>query len=185
MFRVADIDFDVTESILDAYIDDDEDVIVWGVEISARATNSQFARWKPSAKSEALFRTGPADLVRWQNLAGRSAEWGEAEDEKGEPFGILYIFEHDPIYEASVRIGRNSSASLSINWRGKFNPYIDEKYAEGLSITIDEPLVCRGIFCRREPEDACWKALAPFFPRDQFRFTQTEHGVSLLVPAAV
>ncbi len=183
MFRVADIDFDVTESILDAYIDNRDGVIAWGVEISARTINPQFGRWIPCAKSEVLLRTGPEDLARWQDLAGKSVEWSEAEDEDGEPFGMLCIFEHDPIYEGRVRLDRGTPAGLSIRWQGKFDPYIDEKYAEGLPITIDVPLVFRGILFGREPEDEYWKALAPFFPRDQYRFTQTEHGVSLLVPS--
>ncbi len=185
MLQIADIPFELTEASLDAYIDAENDLIAWGIEISGRTTQPGFERWKPTARCETLLSTGPGDLASWHDLAGRSVEWSRAEDEDGEAFATLYLFEHSPIYDATVHLSNGGAGGLMISWAGRFDPHINDDYNEGVSLSVRESVVFCGVWCGRASEEASWRSLEPFFPRDQFAYTQTDHGVSLLVPAEV
>ncbi|WP_152004409.1 hypothetical protein [Desulfoluna spongiiphila] len=104
MFKISDIEFEVKNATLDAYIDSDEKLIKWGVEVSAFTISNEFKRWRPSMKSEVFMATKPNDMKSYLDLSGKSVNWNDKEDEDGEPFGELYVFEHEPLYECNIQL---------------------------------------------------------------------------------
>jgi hypothetical protein len=102
-------------------------------------------------QSEVLLRTGSDELRHCTDLAGRSAGWKAAEDDEGEWHGSIHIFERDPIYDAVVQFDSSSATGISIRWQGILDPNINEEYKTGVPLSIDVPLVFRGILCGRRP----------------------------------
>lgn len=181
MFKISDIKFDIKDAILDAYIDSDKKLIKWGVEINTFATSNEFKRWRPSMKSEVFLSTKPDDMKSYLDLSGKSVRWHDREDEDGESFGELYVFEHEPLYESTIQLTKIKD-SLFFSLSSKCDVYWNEQYSCNLSLKIDTSLEFKGIWCGRKPENECRKLLEPYFSQDQFIYTKTKHGVSLLAP---
>jgi len=181
MFRIADIEFIVEEAVLDAYIDDDEMVMVWGLEVSGAAVEKEFERWKPRAKIECIRSTNPGELGHWTELAGTSKKWAPKYNDDEQEIGLLYVFSHEPIYNSSIQLLADPKG-LAVKWTGVCDIHWNEKYGQGLEFLIDTPVDFLGIWCGREPLATCLPLIQQFFSAAQYQYTQTDDGVSIFLP---
>lgn len=182
VFTISDLEFVLSSAVLDAYIDDDKNEIVWGIQIEADATHDDLVGETVSAKAETLLLTKPGELAHWSELAGRAITWTEPYDEDEEHRALLYLFEHTAIYESKVELFADGLGELAVRWTGQCDLHWKDGYNEGLPFSIETPLTFTKILFGRRPESQCWANLAPFFCRDLFEYKRTEHGVSTLIP---
>lgn len=184
MLRIADLDFKTESVILDAYVDENNMTLKWGLEIKAKTGEGEYSRWAPKASIETFRETKSTDLNHWLDLAGTQVVWNEPYDSNGESYATLYVFEHEPIYNSRIDISRNGN-SLYLKWIGKSNVNWNSKYGHSLNINIEAELFFKGIWFGKKPEFQSRSLLSKFFNPNLFKFVQTEHGVSLFRPNAI
>ena len=181
MFKIEDLYFDIESAILDAFIDEDDMTINWGVEIKAKSGEGKYSRWSPLARSETFLKNKPTQIGHWLDLAGTQVVWNEPYDSEDEPYAMFYVFEHEPIYESNILISRKGK-TLYIKWAGKSDVNWDSKYGKDLKFDIETEIVFKGILFGRESEVNSKSLLLTFFDPNLFEFVQDKHGVSIFRP---
>jgi len=179
MLRIADLEFAVVCCWLEAYCDTDR--MHWDIEVEcARHADRKFHGHEPTL-SLSLFETPPKAFGHWTELAPRALRWVEKNDTDVTPSGSLYIFEHTPIFECQVRCF-DRAGQMQVELDGKCDVYFDEQYETNLDLHLDSAVVFRGVLFGRQPEVECRKEIGRFLNPNDFAFSPTEHGVSLLTP---
>lgn len=181
MFNISDLNFSVSSANLDAYFDEDLMVINWGIEVSGSCTNLEFKRWNPKATVEVLLATKPGEITHWTSLTEKEISWETEYDNDGEPYGLLYVFEHCPISKSKIEF-KFVDNKLELIWKAKADVNVNDKYNNNLDLEIRTDLVFKGIWCGKKTEKECFQLLRNFFDPNDFLYNKTEHGVSLLVP---
>lgn len=182
MFKISDLDFSVESAVLDAFIDKEDMSLNWGLEIEAAQKIVDDQEWEPQATVEILCKTKPGELKQWSDIAGKEVNWKEAFDEDDEPYGILYVFEHEPIYKSKIKLLQNGNGGIRIDWNAKCDVRWGQKYGTNLDLDINTKLNFKGILFGRKSEPQCKDMLAEFFPVEDFVFTTNENGVSIMKP---
>lgn len=181
MFKIADLNFTIVQSYLDAYVDEEENEMVWGLQIKGQSHNEEFDDWSPHVNSEVLVRTKPGEMKTWLDLAGKKIEWDEYSDDEEEPHALLYIFEHEPIYQSKVLFELRNN-EMFVKWNALCDVGWDEKYSDELPLQIETKVLFNGILFGKRPEESCRKMIAPFLNPEDFQYIRNKNGVSLLVP---
>ena len=182
MFLIEDLHFDIKEAILDAFINKKDMTINWGIKITTieKKIDEQFI--SPEAYSEIIFKSSPGEIKHWSEIAEKTISWKESCDDKGDPIGYLYTFEHEPLYESEVSFKLNSNKNIFVEWNSKCDIHWNQKYGEELSLKIQSDIKFEGIWFGKKPESQCKDLLSKFFPIEDFKYIVTSHGVSLFVP---
>jgi len=181
MIKIFDLLFRIKSAVLEAYIDEENMEIVWGVEIEGEPCQQDFSRWEPSLVSESLFRTKKGELNTWRDIAEKSTKWDSPYDLGGKPYATLYVFEHEPIYNCNVKL-YSKSEELHFYLNGQCDVNWDSKYGKNLDLKIDCKIEFSGIWFRRESEINSRKLLSQFCTESDFSYTLSKNGISLMVP---
>lgn len=179
MLRIADLEFDVASCRIEAYCYTDK--MQWDIQVETNShVDGEFHNCKPSL-SLSLFETPPAAFRHWTELAPREVRWVEKNDTDVTPSGILYIFEHTPVFECHARCYKDLG-QMYVELDGKCDVYFDEHYDTNLELHIDSAVIFRCVWFGNRSESACRNEIARFLNPNDFDFATTERGVSMLVP---
>jgi hypothetical protein len=179
MLRIADLQFAVVRCWLEAYCHPDK--MQWDLAVEcASHPEGRFHGHEPNL-SLSLFETPPEALRRWIDLAPRDVRWLEKNDTDVTPSGMLYIFEHTPVFECRARC-YHDAGKMQVELAGKCVVYFDEHYGTNLDLYLGSSVVFRGVWFGRRPESECRNEIARFLNADDFEFSPTEDGVSMLTP---
>ena len=179
MLRIADLNFDVVSCRIEAYCHTDK--MQWDIQVESDShADGRFHGYKPHL-SLSLLETPPGAFQYWRELAPRDVRWVDKNDTDVTPSGMLYIFEHTPIFECHARC-YNAAAEMRIELDGKCDVYFDEDYDADLDLHLDSAVVFRGVWFGRRPESECRNDISRFLNPDDFDYSPTEHGVSMLTP---
>lgn len=179
MLRIADFEFPVESCLLEAYCHTDR--MQWDVQIECGSLSPGVFHGQGPKLSLSLFETPVAAFRHWTNLVPREVCWVERNDTDVTPSGLLYIFEHSPVFECHARC-YNQLGTIRIELGGKCDVFFDERYDRNLDLRLDSPVAFRGVWFGRRPESDCKTEIARFLNPDDFDYSPTEHGVSLLTP---
>ena len=180
LFRIADQDFLIAKSYLEAYVAHDR--LCWGFTVQARSDDHRFDRWEPQASSDIFLESEERTLSSWLDLAPVKTEWGDRNDTDVCPSAFLYVFEHTPIYDCSVEL-KPSSDALRLSLRGKCDVnYCEGDFDKGLDIEIDAAVSFLGVYCGKRPRVEAEVIVEPFLPLSELTYTQDDAGVSIMVP---
>lgn len=179
MLRIADLEFAIVSCRLEAYCHTDR--MQWDIEVEcAPHPERKFHGHGPNL-SLSLFETPPKAFSHWTKLAPREVRWVEKNDTDVTPSGMLYIFEHTPLFECHARC-YDQASKMQVSLDGKCDMYYDEHYDTNLDLHLDSAVVFRGVWFGRQPESDCKENIARFLNPNDFAFAPTEHGVSILTP---
>lgn len=179
MLRIADLAFAVVNCRLEAFCDTDK--MSWDIQVEcAPHPDGKFHGHGPNL-SLSLFETLPEAFRHWTGLAPREVRWVEKNDTDVTPSGMLYIFEHTPTFDCHARL-YNDAGEMHVELDGKCDVYFDEYYDTNLDLHLDSAVVFRGVWFGGRPESACRNEISRFLNPDDFDFSPTEHGVSMLTP---
>ncbi len=184
MFKIDNIDFDIRSAILEAFIDDDENIMEWAVEIMATSTSGADIKWNAKLSSESIIKTKEKQLRTWKDIAGSSFSWQDAVDDDENEHGLMYIFQHEPVYDCKGEFYSNEKGETCIKWSGKCDVYWNEKYNKGLNFIVDTPLEFKGVWFGKDIEPVCQKQLSNFITNEHFNY-KIERNSSLMIPANI
>ncbi len=168
--------------MLDAFINEDCNRLVWGLRIEADSLNSELSN-SISFEAETLLSTKPYQIERWDELDGTEIEWVEAEDDEGEAIALLYLFDFTPVYNATIQFIKNSEQKLFVKIKATCDLRWKESYSDGLELIIESPVLFQNILMNRSSEKECWEMINNYFDNAEnlFKYKQDEYGVSTLV----
>jgi hypothetical protein len=179
MMRIADLEFNVASCRLEAYCHDDK--MQWDIQIECNShVTGPFHGHEPTL-SLSLFQTPIGAFSHWSDLAPRDARWSDKNDTDVTPSGMLYIFEHTPIFRCKAQLVKECGI-MRIIVEGKCDVYYDEKYDTDLDLRLDSTVVFHGVWFGRWPESDCRSAISVFLDPIDFDYSLTEDGVSILTP---
>jgi hypothetical protein len=179
MLRIADVDFTVVSCQLEASCNSAK--MQWDIVVKcAPHPDRKFQGLAPSL-SLSLFKTSKRALRHWTKLAPREVRWVRRNDTDVTPSGLLYLFEHTPIFKCYARCSL-TAGNMQVELDGKCDVHYDEEYSENLDLHLESRVVFRGVWFGRQPEAECRNKIARFLNADDFDFSLTEHGVSMLTP---
>ena len=180
MFKIEDIDLEINSAAIEAFINDDENIMEWGIEINAHSINRDDIKWKVKLSAESLLKTKENQLSTWKDIAGLDFHWTEGIEDENE-HALMYIFQHEPIYNSKGIFYLNDEGKVCIKWNGKCDIYWNTNYDKGLDFIIDTPVEFKGVWFGKEIEPICKKSLSAYITHDSFNYV-TERNVSLLKP---
>ena len=182
MFQIKDMNFDIEFAYLDAYIDEDEKIINFGLQIRGVKNNKIFDGNNPHFSSEILLKIKKNKINKWQDIAGKIIEWKDSPEDEEEPHALFYVFEHEEVYNARIefkkinnRIMVDIEALCDVGW--------DKKYYDNLPLKIETEIDFFGIMCGKDTtEEECKKAIKPYLDISNLKYVQNKYGVSIMIP---
>jgi len=102
MFRVADHDYELTSASLELFSRTREDIICWGVKITAKhqGGSDDMSNWKPAIIADVLVETTPGQMAFWYDIAGTTIEW---EEPNPDPQALFEVFGPVAIYNCKCQ----------------------------------------------------------------------------------
>ena len=179
MLRIADLEFAILTCRLEAYCHSDK--MQWDIQVEcAPHPGGKFHGHAPNL-SLSLFETQPKAFRHWRELAPRDVHWVEKNDTDVTPSGMSYVFEHTPIFGCHARC-YNDAGEMHVELTGICDIYFDEYYDTYLGLQLKSATVFRGVWFGRRSESDCRNEISRFLNPDDFTFSPTEYGVSMLTP---
>jgi hypothetical protein len=180
MLRIADLEFPIVSCLLKTYCGSDE-TLLWIIEVECGPhASGELEGYAPNLELN-LFQTTPGEMQHWWELAPREASWVEKNDNGVTPSGMLRIFEHTLLFESQARL-LQANGEMQINLAGQCDVHFNERYGRNLPLALDAAVKFDGIWLGRAPEMICYTLIDPFLDFDDFQYSQTERGVSVLKP---
>jgi hypothetical protein len=179
LLRIADQDFSVSDSRLEAFVARDR--LCWGFVVQAKSDSPDFEHWEPQLSSDVFTESKSGTLTSWLDLAPVRQEWADRNDTDVCPSASLYVFEHNPVYACSLELQRNS-AQLRLSLSGKCDVnYRDDYFGENLSIEVDAAISSLQLLCGKRARTEAEALVRPFLPLEELEFSQDESGVAVML----
>lgn len=193
MFKVKNQLFDIKYAYLDGYINDNDQLVI-GLQIKATKKNNHskveemntpdlfYSKEELLFNSEILLKINPYQIEKWQDIVGQKIEWKDYNEDEKEPHALLYVYEHEEIYNATIEfINRNNAIMVKI--KAFFDIHSGKKPSDNLPLEIETEVVFLGILCgKNKTEEACIKNINTFLNIETLMFVQNKYGVSIMVP---
>jgi len=182
MFKIRDENFNIEFAYLDAFVDKDEKLLTFGLQIKAEGKENVFDSEEPHFNSEVLLKIEPNKIKKWKDIAGKIIQWKDYPDEEEEPHALFYVFEHEAVYNAKIefenvdnQIFVKIKALCDINWT--------KKYSNNIPLEIETKVDFLGVLCGKDTsEKECKNEIKPYLDIDNLKYVQNKYGVSVLIP---
>jgi hypothetical protein len=184
MFKIKDETFNMKYAYLDAFVDDDEKKLVFGLQIVAEDNNNIFDEEADELhfNSEILLNIKPKVIKKWQDIAGQVVEWKNYPQNEEKPHALLYVFEHEEIFNAKIEL-KNIENKIIVKIKALCDINFDDKFSDSLPLEIETEVDFFGILCGKDTtEDDCKSKIEPFLDVGNLKYVQNKYGVSIMVP---
>ena len=182
MFKIKDINFNVKYAYLDAFINEDEKLLKFGLQIKAEGNENFFDGEEPHFNSELLLKIRPNKIKKWQDISGKIIKWKNYSDDENSPKAFLYIFENEAVYNANIEF-RNKDGKIIIKINSFCDINYDDEYSDNLPLEIETEINFYGILCGKDTtEDECKNKIKSYLDIENFKHIKNKYGVSLMIP---
>lgn len=182
MFKIKDQQFNIKYAYLDAFVDKEENQLVFGLQIQAEDNNDLFDGYDLDLNSEVLLRINPNELKKWQDIAGKTIEWTDYPEDESEPHALFYVFEHEGVRNTKVEF-KNVEDKMMVKISALIDIYANDDFSENLPLEIETEIEFFGILCGKDTtEEACRNRIKPYLDLDNLMFVQNKYNVSVMVP---
>jgi len=180
MFKINDIQFNIKYAYLDAFVNDDENLMNIGIKIKAEKNcNIDLI---VEIESEIILKIEPKMIIYWQDIVGKNIEWNEF-PERGskKPYAFLIYDEHEEIYNAKIKF-KNINNKIYINISAFSNINYENNYLENVPLEIETEIDFFVIFCGDNEEKNCKEEIEQYLNVIDYKYFKTILGVSILLP---
>jgi hypothetical protein len=137
LFRIKDKTFDITNAYLEAFVDNEENQLVFGLQIEAEDKEDLFGGNNLHFNSEILLKIEPNEIQKWQDIVGKTVEWEEYPEDEEEPHALFYVFEHEEVHNAKVEF-KNSKGKVVVKISALVDIYADDDFSDNLPLEIEK-----------------------------------------------
>jgi hypothetical protein len=182
MFKIKDINFDIKFAYLDSFIDVDEKLLKFGLQIKTEGNENIFDGYEPHFNSEMLLKIKPNTIKIWQDISGEIIKWQDYPDDENKPHALLYVFEHEPVYNAKIEF-KNFDNKIIVKIKSLCDINYDDEYSDNLPLEIETEVDFFGILCGKDTtEEECKNKIKPYLEIDKLKYIKNKYGVSLMIP---
>jgi hypothetical protein len=182
MFKIKNVIFDIKFAYLDAFIDEDEKLLKFGLQIKAEGKENIFNGYEPYFNSEILLKIKQNTIKKWQDISRKIIKWKDYPDDENKPHALLYVFEHEPVYNAKIEF-KNLNNKTIVRIQSLCDINYDDEYSDNLPLAIETEVDFFGILCGKDTsEEECKNKIKPYLEIDKLKYTKNKYGVSLMIP---
>ncbi|MDR1877774.1 MAG: hypothetical protein LBQ84_09145 [Flavobacteriaceae bacterium] len=183
MFKIKDVNFEIVHSYLDAFISNQENKLIFGLHITGKSKKDVFLEYEPTVHSDVLLKINVNEIKKWNNISNKIIEWENyPEDETAPPSALLYVFEHEFIYNCKIKF-KEINGEMFININALCDVNFDEEYSRRLPLEIETKIEFEGIyFGKGTNEKECIERIKQYLPEEKLIYVKNKYDVSLLIP---
>jgi translation initiation factor IF-3 len=170
MFKIKDEDFNIKLKYMDAFVDENEKLLKFGLQIFGEAKENMFCGrvydkrafiGEPQFIAIELLEIKPNEIQKWQDIAGKIIEW-KLPVKHFDLRPNFYVFEFKAVYNAKVEfINKNDTIFVKINAFCDIN--WNEEYSVNVPFEIETEINFSGIsFGKKKTEKMCKEIIAPY-----------------------
>ena len=177
MFKAFNQEYEITQAILDAYVDHDK--LVWGFEVEAKSECKPDGLFPETIKISThecpSFSSNKGEIESWLDIAGKKVNLLDTYD--GDPDVSIYFDEHVSLNAGEFRVERKENLLVL-----KLIGICDSGWGKNIQIKLESPLKFKGILCGRSSQDEALNSISEFLNPNDFKFKQDTNGVTSLEP---
>lgn len=172
----------ITSAFADCYISEQNGYVAWGFEVHGYVPDAVSGPIEPIVRSESPFRFfRPESPIPWIDSFPRSLNWETSTDLEGQLVATVYVHEHSQI-DSGSHSAVQDSGRLHVALTGTALIVDTLGIAQPTRIRIDTEAKFKGIWLGRRPEPECRALLSRFYRDEEFEYSVTADGVSLMRP---
>jgi hypothetical protein len=176
MFKIKDLNLDIKFAYLYTHLSVDDELGFF-LKIKTEESENVFLGHPVCFNSEMLLKIKPNEINTWQEIAGKTFEWEEYDEEAD-----IYIFEHEDVYNAKIEFN-NIGDRMFVKINGFCNIYFDDEYSDNLPLEIETEINFYGVWCGKDmPKEDCEMKIKPFLDIEHFEYVQSKHGSAIMIP---
>lgn len=174
IFRIADLEFEVTHACLRARLS--AEGMKWSLKVVSRYPLGRIGdeEWAPVLLWEniAAFRVG--FVQRWTDLLSQRVSWRDCYNKSdGSYNATLAVFSHNDVYDCNVMFKKIDAAHCRMRLIGKCDVHFDERYDKKLELEIESDLVFEGIEVEGRDEAAARREVMQFIGSGDFDYVHS------------
>jgi hypothetical protein len=187
MFKVNGEDFDIKVVLMDAYIDEDEQLLKFSLDILA-------PDYVNMARSLRFFATAflefkPHEIEKWQDFAGKTVEWEHYPEKEWEirP-SLLALNDLTPVHHGKAEfVNKDNQFFVKIKALCDLTQYgRDEKWNKehsNLPLEIETEVKFSGIAFGKKTREKCKEIIGPYLSNiEDLKYVLNEKRLSYLIP---
>jgi len=180
MFKINDIDFNIKYAYLDAFVNEDDELLNIGIKIETEKNN--FIGYNVKIDSEIILKIKPKILNEWQDIIESKIEWNKfPENGSKKPYAFLIIEEHEEIYNAKIEFKKINN-KIFVKIIANVNIQYENNYMENVILEIETEIDFFILFCGNTEEKNCRKEHEQYLSVMDYKYYKTILDVSILLP---
>ena len=173
MFKINNENFDIEQAYIDALLDDEESKrLIIGLEIEGKRVNDITL---PAITSDTLLRIKKNEITKWQDIAGKTVEWGKYSKNIWKPhmkFINCYknTYRGNFIYNAKIEF-MNIDNKIYVKLKGLCDSKWNVEKIQTLSLDIETEIEFTWIqMGLHETEESARNKLKPYIDVEDFEY---------------
>jgi hypothetical protein len=191
MFKIKDSKyFNIDLAYMFAFVDEDEELLKFGVVITAEGNKDLFPGTRAQFHSMFFLEMKPGEIKKWQDIAGKTVEWERYPEEERDVRPKLHVFEFAPVYQGKAEV-----VTKDTRFFVKVKALCDvtkpdgggwNREYSGLPLEIEARVRFQGIvFGPRKTEETCKRIIRPYLSDiGDLKYVTNKEGSSYLIPEA-
>ncbi|QSW90056.1 hypothetical protein J0383_04365 [Flavobacterium endoglycinae] len=190
MFKIKDNFFEIKHAYLDAFIKEQNNQLIFGLQIKAISTddyenvdtsNSFYPEDELFFNAEIILKIKSGEIQNWTDISGKIVEWNDYPEDEEEPHALLYLHEHTQVYNSKIEF-KNVNDKIVVIIDALCDLYLNEAFSDHLPLKIETEVDFFGILCGKNSEQNSIKSVQPFLDMRNLKWVQNKYGVSVIVP---
>jgi hypothetical protein len=195
MFKVQDTNFDINYAGISAYIDEENDNLVFGLLVMSKPNDNFPGRQSDFFLSDILLKFKQKEIKEWKDIAGEKVKWDEhPENDEEEPSAQYYSSTFSYVYDAKIKF-KEKDGKMTVKIKAGTvicpHPGENEKMTRDFFYSNYKNAVLKiktqvdfwGIKCGQETnEEECRNKIKPYLDISKLKFVKNEFGNTFLVP---
>jgi hypothetical protein len=180
LFKINGENYEIEQAYIEGQLDEEENVLIFGLEISAKAVNDYT---QPLITSETLLKIRKGEIKRWQDIAGKVVEWGKPSKNIWKPhikFINLYKkqIRGNFIYSTKVEFKKNDS-KIFIKINGLCDSKFNGNEIKTLSLDIETEVEFKWVqMGPQETEEITRDKLKKYLDTENFKYSVSKLELS-------
>jgi hypothetical protein len=183
IFKINNKDFEIAQAYIDAILDDENEVLLFGLEIEGvKVDNYTF----PCITSDTVLRVKKNEIKKWQDIAGKVIEWEKIQKNVWKPhlkFLNFYKKSYRANFVYNVKIEfANIYNKIYVRINGLCDSKWNGKEVQTLTLEIETEIFFRGInYAPNLTDEEMINDVKPYIDTKYLKIKR-ENGIDKLIP---
>jgi hypothetical protein len=173
MLKINDENYEIEQAYMDGQLDEEENVLILGLEISAKKADDYT---QPLITSETLLKIKKGEIIKWQDIAGKIIQWEKYSKNIWKPhIKFINFYKRQTrgnfVYNAKVEF-KNIGGKVFVKINGLCDSKFNGKEMKTLSLNIETEIEFKWIqIGPHETEEISKNKLKPYLDTENFKYS--------------